>query len=90
MPRKLTMSELQQIIYRLKMKSKIRAIHKDLGFHRTIIRSLKKTAEELGWLNPESPLPTEEVLQAIISSNPSSVLRSMKTEMKFNGFATTS
>jgi transposase len=62
------MSELQQIVYRLKMKSKIRAIHKELGFHRTIIRSLKKTAEELGWLDPESPLPTEEVLQATISS----------------------
>jgi hypothetical protein len=68
MPRKLTMSELQQIVYRLKLKSKIREIHKELGVHRTIIRSLKKTAEEMGWLNPESLLPTEEVLQTVISS----------------------
>jgi len=67
MPRKLTMSELQQIIYRLKMGVKIRAIHKELGTHRTIIRSLKKTAETLGWLKSDSLLPSEEMIQAVVS-----------------------
>ena len=55
--------ELRDVIKRLKMGQGIRRIHVETGVHRTIIRSLRDTAETKGWLAVESSLPTEEEVQ---------------------------
>ena len=55
--------ELSDVIKRLKMGQGIRRIHVETGVHRTIIRSLRDTAETKGWLAVESSLPTEEEVQ---------------------------
>jgi len=63
MPRRRTVTELQDIIARLRKSHGIREIHRALGVHRTIIRTLRDIAQEEGWLNPTCPLPTEKHIQ---------------------------
>ena len=55
--------ELRDVINRLRMGQGIRRIHAETGMHRTIIRSLRDTAEAKGWLTAESALPTEAEVQ---------------------------
>jgi len=55
--------ELRDVIKRLRMGQGIRRIHVETGVHRTIIRSLRDTAEAKGWLRAELLLPTEEEVQ---------------------------
>ena len=57
------MTELYDIIARLRKGHGIREIHRALGVHRTIIRTLRDIAQEEGWLKPTCPLPTEELIQ---------------------------
>lgn len=60
------MTEYRDIIIRLKKLQSIRAIQRETGIHRTIIRKIKKVAEKKGWLSPfNSVLPTEKELQQI-------------------------
>lgn len=66
---KRTMAELQEVILRIKLNQSIRAIHKELGIHRTIIRSLKSLAAQHGWLQKESPIPNEELLRKALLDN---------------------
>jgi transposase len=63
MPRRRTVTELYDIIARLRKGHGIREIHRALGVHRTIIRTLRDIAQEEGWLKPTCPLPTEELIQ---------------------------
>lgn len=51
--------ELQDIYFRLRKGQSIRSIHEELGCHRTIIRELKQTCEEKGWLAHGSDSPSE-------------------------------
>ncbi len=55
--------ELRDVIKRLRMGQGIRRIHAETGVHRTIIRSLRDTAEAKGWLNVDSAVPSEEEVQ---------------------------
>jgi transposase len=55
--------ELRDVINRLRLGQGIRRIQADTGVHRTIIRSLRDTAEAKGWLTEGSSLPTEEEVQ---------------------------
>jgi uncharacterized protein (DUF2267 family) len=48
MPRRRTVTELQNIIARLRKSHGIREIHRALGVHRTIIRTLRDIAQEEG------------------------------------------
>jgi transposase len=60
------MTEKRDIIRRLQKEQSIRAISKETGTHRGIIRDLKAVAEEEGWLRPEVPLPSEgEIKEAL-------------------------
>jgi hypothetical protein len=68
MPRKRNMIELQQVIFRLKLKQSIRSINRDTGIHRTIIRNLNKVANNSGWLSNDRSIPSEnEIHQALVA-----------------------
>lgn len=59
------MTELRNIIHRLKMGQSKRHIHKELGVHRSIIRDLHSLAIIHQWLDPALPMPSdEEIAQA--------------------------
>jgi transposase len=57
------MAELRDVIRRLKLGHGVRDIQRSTGVHRTIIRKLKETAEEIGWLAPEAELPSEQQIE---------------------------
>jgi len=63
MPKRRSVVEFREVIRRLKLGQGIRKIHEQTGIHRTIIRSLRDTAEGAGWLRPEAELPSEEQIQ---------------------------
>lgn len=67
MPRRRRMTEYREIVRRLQQSQGIRAIQRETGLHRTIIRKIKKHADKNGWSSPGSPLPTEETLYGIFS-----------------------
>ena len=54
------MTEIRNIIQRLKTGHSIRSIHKALGVYRPIIRELHCLAIEHQWLDPKAPMPTDE------------------------------
>lgn len=64
MPRKRNMTELQNVVSRLRLGHFIRVIHRETGIHRNIIRAIKKIAIEVDWLNPNQPIPQEEAIQS--------------------------
>lgn len=57
--------ELREVVRRLKAGQGIRRVHAETGVHRTIIRALRDTAEAQRWLDPDSPLPSEEEVQRV-------------------------
>ena len=59
------MAELCDVVSRLQKGHGVRAIQRSTGVHRTIIRELRRISEERGWLQPESPLPTEAEVEQI-------------------------
>lgn len=65
--REKTMSEKRDIILRLRSGHSIRKISRELGVHRTIIRSVQRLAAKEGWLILENTPPSEyELDQATI------------------------
>lgn len=58
--RRTSVSELREVIIRLRSQQGIREIHRETGIHRTIIRELKLLAVEKDWLAPENPPPSEQ------------------------------
>jgi hypothetical protein len=65
MPKRRSVVELRDVIQRLKLGQGIRRIHEQTGIHRTIIRSVRDTAEAAGWLRGEAELPNEEQIQGV-------------------------
>jgi len=66
------MTEKIDIIRRIKMGQSIRAIHRETGIHRTIIRKLRRIALDRDWLIDGSHLPSESEMQhALIDDNDS-------------------
>jgi hypothetical protein len=55
-----SMSEIRNIIHRLKMGQTKRQIHRELGVHRSTIRELNRLAVTHQWLDNESPMPSDE------------------------------
>ena len=54
------MTEIRNIIHRLRMGQSNRQIHRDLGVHRSTIRELKRLAINHQWLINELPMPGDE------------------------------
>lgn len=59
------MTEIRQIIHRLRMGQSIRLIHKEFGIHRPLIRELHKLAILHQWLDPQLPMPTDEEIGSV-------------------------
>lgn len=57
------MDSYRDIIYRLRSKQSVRAIHRDTGSHRTVIRQLLKLSTKHGWLDPVNPMPSNKQIQ---------------------------
>ena len=62
MARKSSTMELKEIVRRLKMKQSIKAIKRETGKHRSVIRRVRELAEQEGWLEDDQ-LPSEQQLQ---------------------------
>ena len=60
--RRFEMYEYRQIIYRLQQGQKVRAMAREGFANRDKIRSIKKIAEENGWLDKDALLPDEKTL----------------------------
>jgi transposase len=56
------MVEKLEVIRRLRLHQSIRAINRETGIHRTIIRELRDIALQNGWLEKNTPLPAEYAL----------------------------
>jgi hypothetical protein len=57
------MTELRDVIRRLKLGHGVRNIHRSTGVHRTIVRQLRELALELGWLEADRELPSEQQIE---------------------------
>lgn len=62
MARKTDMGKLQDILAGLRAGDGIRALSRQTKAHRSVIRRLKRTAGEQGWLVASTPLPQEHEL----------------------------
>ena len=61
------MVEKVEVIRRLQLKQAIRAINRETGIHRTLIREIRDIAAQKGWLEAAAPLPTEYSLQRALN-----------------------
>jgi transposase len=59
MPRRVCVVELQDIVRRLRLGQSVKAIHRQTGRHKTVVRAVRDLAVDEGWLNPSSELPSE-------------------------------
>ena len=57
--------ELQDIVRRLRMGQSIKAIKRETGKHRRVIRRLLLLAEQEGWLDEQDEVPSEQQLQEV-------------------------
>ncbi len=59
------MIEIREIIHRFRMGQSKRSIHKELGVYRPIIRELHRLAIAQQWLDPISPMPSNEEIAKV-------------------------
>jgi len=70
------MTEKRDVVRRLRLGRSIREISRETGMHRTLIRDLKTVAEEKGWLNSETELPTEDDIKKALGRSNAAATRS--------------
>jgi len=59
------MGKMQDIFIRLKAGQGLRSITRELGVHRSVVRSIDRLARERGWLDSDQPIPDEyEIAEA--------------------------
>ncbi|MBA3604133.1 MAG: hypothetical protein H0W50_10970 [Parachlamydiaceae bacterium] len=59
------MSDIRNIIHRLRMGHSKRLIHRELGIHRSIVREWYDLSATHQWLNSESPMPSNEEIAMV-------------------------
>jgi hypothetical protein len=59
MPRRIATVELQEVVQRLRLGHSVKAIHRETGRHKTIIRCIRDIALREGWLDLHTQLPSE-------------------------------
>ncbi len=59
------MSDIRNIIHRLRMGHSKRLIHRELGIHRSIVREWYDLSVTHQWLNSESPMPSNEEIAMV-------------------------
>lgn len=62
MARKMTMTDLHQLVMRIRNGQSNTFINQTCGTHKTVIRKLRKLALENNWLSSEQPLPDEKTV----------------------------
>ncbi len=88
MPRRIPMIELKDILERLKMGQSIKEINRELQRHKTVIRKVKRIAEENNWFDPGSLVPSEKEIKKAYESRDateqgeSHLLDNFKAEIK--------
>ena len=63
MARRKTMLELREIIHRLRLGQSIRAIQRETGTHRSIVRQMNDMARLRGWLDAEKTMPEDSEIK---------------------------
>ncbi len=53
------MVELREIVQRLRLGQSVKAIHRDTGRHKTVIRAVRDLALREGWLDVRTEIPSE-------------------------------
>lgn len=69
MPRRRMMTEKVDVIFRLRAGQPLRAIERETGVHRTIVRRLRKLAEASAWLSADRPPPDEAEVARVIAAS---------------------
>lgn len=64
-----SMTNLRQLLQRLRLKQSIRGIHSEMGTHRTIIRKIYDIAVQKEWLNPDTAMPSDEEINDVWSGD---------------------
>ena len=59
MPRRVHIVELRDIVQRLRLGHSVKAIHRETGRHRTLIRAMRDLAARQDWLTTLKELPSE-------------------------------
>ena len=59
MPRRVLTVDLRDIVQRLRPGQSVKAIHRETGRHKTVIRILRDLAGREGWLSLATELPSE-------------------------------
>ncbi len=62
-----SITEIRQVLQRLRNQQKIRSIHQDTGTHRTIIREIYKAAVQYNWIDPNIPMPSDEEISTVLT-----------------------
>jgi hypothetical protein len=89
------MTEIRNIIHRLRMGQSKRRIHKELGVYRPIIRELYHLAVVQQWLDPALPMPSDEEIaklwnqKAKIQSHPLDVYKEQIEQWDKEGLTST-
>lgn len=61
------MSEKTDIVRRLRLGQSVRAISRETGVHRVVVRKLREVAIEVGWLDVEGEEPTTEEVADVLA-----------------------
>jgi hypothetical protein len=96
MPRRVNMIELQDIVQRLRLGHSVKAIHRETGRHKTVIRTLKVLAQREGWMESGKELPSEGELKRLyeqarqiirISTHPLDLYKERVSEWLAKGYS---
>lgn len=68
------MTEKADIVYRLRSGQPIRAIQRETGIHRTIVRRLRDVAQAAGWLSADRVPPDEGEVARVLGQTNSTLL----------------
>jgi hypothetical protein len=66
MAKRKTMSDYRELVRRLRGGQSIRAIQRETGTHRKIVRGIRDLARTEGWLAEDRKLPSEAELQSAL------------------------
>ena len=69
MPKEITLMGYRELIRRLRLCQRIRAIHRDTGYSREFIRKVKRLAEDEGWLRTDQLLPSEDQINRVLKTD---------------------
>lgn len=64
------MTDIRNIIHRLRLGQSIRQIHRELGTYRPLIRDLHNLAVSYNWLNQDLAMPADDEITRVLNKSP--------------------